>query len=175
MSGMPHVRHAREFMCVLSPRRRRSRRRRIRIRRNSYRQVARRGLRVRHCSVHQISFRPWVWSRQLGSGAGKLDIVEDDDRLASRLAGILIGPGILVIAAGNVDGGALLELHLFDALAEVAEGLDVDVDPAGIVLGILVIDSFADAEADDIAVLGILEGCTVVEASGDHGIGCGKT
>ena len=112
---------------------------------------------------------------RLGSGAGKLDIVEDDDRLASRLAGILIGPGILVIAAGNVDGGALLELHLFDALAEVAEGLDVDVDPAGIVLGILVIDSFADAEADDIAVLGILEGCTVVEASGDHGIGCGKT
>ena len=111
----------------------------------------------------------------LGSGAGKLNIVEDDDRLASRLAGILIGPGILVIAAGNVDGGALLELHLFDALAEVAEGLDVDVDPAGIVLGILVIDSLADAEADDIAVLGILEGCTVVEASGDHGIGCGKT
>ena len=112
---------------------------------------------------------------RLGSGAGKLDIVEDDDRLASRLAGILIGPGILVIAAGDVDGGALLELHLFDALAEVAEGLDVDVDPAGIVLGVLVVDAFADAEADDIAVLGILEGCAVVEAAGDHGIGCGKT
>ena len=37
------------------------------------------------------------------------------------------------------------------------------------------LDDFAGAEADDIAVLGILEGCAVVEASGDHGIGCGKT
>jgi len=107
----------------------------------------------------------------LRSGASKLDIVEDDDRLASRPAGTLIGPSILVIAAGNVDGGALLELHLFDALAEVAEGLDIDVDPAGIVLDVLVVDTFADTEADDIAVLGILEGGTVVEASGDHGIG----
>ena len=111
----------------------------------------------------------------LGPGAGKLDIVKDDDRLASRLTGVLIGPGILVIAAGDVDGGAFLELHLFAALTEVTEGLDVDVDPAGVVFGVLVVDAFADAEADNIAVLGILEGCAIVEASGDHGIGCGKT
>ena len=36
-------------------------------------------------------------------------------------------------------------------------------------------DVFADAEADDIAVPEILDGCTVDEASGDHGVGCGKT
>ena len=109
------------------------------------------------------------------SEARKLDIISNDDRLASRLTGVLIGPGILVIAAGNVDGGALLELHLFDALAEVAEGLDVDVDPAGIVLGILVIDSLTDAETDNRAVLGKLDCGLVVKAAGDNSVGCGKT
>ena len=84
-------------------------------------------------------------------------------------------PGGLTSGQGCYFVLDTVELHLLNALTEVAEGLDVDVDPAGIVLGVLGVDAFADAEADDIAVLGILEGCAVVEASGDHGIGCGKT
>ena len=110
----------------------------------------------------------------LGAGTGKLNVAEIDDRLTSDLAGLPVGPDVLVEAADEVYKRALLELHFLDPLAEIAEGLDVQVDPAGVVLGVLVIDALTDAEADDVAVVGEFEGGLVVKAAGDDGVGCDK-
>ena len=41
----------------------------------------------------------------LGFGVVKLIIIEDDERLTSWFTGVLIDPGILVVATGDIDGG----------------------------------------------------------------------
>ena len=124
--------------------------------------------------VESTAAAVFVLSTFFGFGAGKFNVVQNNDRLTFGSAGLPIGPDILVISAGQVDERSVLELHLFDALAEVTKGLDVDIDPAGVVFGVLVIDTFADAEADDVPVVGILEGRLVVEAPGDDCVCSGK-
>ena len=70
----------------------------------------------------------------------------------------------------HVDVGALLELHLLNALDEVAEDLDSHVDPAVVALHTGVVDLLAEAEACA-ALFRELHGGGVVVPSGYDGVG----
>ena len=80
-----------------------------------------------------------------------LDVVHDEDRGALLFVGGLILPGFLVVPGDDVDEGALLELHLLDALAGFPEGLDREVDPPVVVLAPVVVDTLSDPKADALA------------------------
>ena len=116
-----------------------------------------------------------IFLSAFASEARKLDIISNDDRLASGLAALTVSPDILVITAGKIDTRAVLELHLPDTLSDISKGFDIDVDPASVVLCVLVVDTLADAETDNRAVLGKLDCGLVVKAAGDNSVGCGKT
>jgi len=66
-----------------------------------------------------------IFLSAFASKARKLDIISNDDRLASGLAALTVSPDILVIAAGNIDTGAVLELHLPDTLSDIYKGFDI--------------------------------------------------
>ena len=106
----------------------------------------------------------------LGRRGSVLDLVEDQHHGAAVFAGVLVRPAVLIQASHQVDEGALLELHLLDALHEAAEGLDGHVDPAVIAFGAGVVDLLAEAEACA-ALFGVLHGGGVVVSSGYDGVG----
>lgn len=106
----------------------------------------------------------------LGRRGCVLDLVEDQHHGAAVLAGVLVGPAVLVQASHQVDEGALLELHLLDALDEAAKGLDGHVDPAVVAFGAGVVDLLAEAEACT-ALFRVLHGRGVVVSSGNDGVG----
>lgn len=95
-----------------------------------------------------------------GLGAGllvaivaELDLVHNHDRESP--CGLILLPfhGLLVVTADDVDIHAFFQLHLFDALADTAEGFDVEVDPAAVVLTTLVINRLPDPKTDAGSVL----------------------
>lgn len=106
----------------------------------------------------------------LGCRRCVLDLVEDQHHGAAVLAGVLVGPAVLVQASHQVDEGAILELHLLDALDEAAESLDGHVDPAIVAFGTGVVDLLAEAKACT-ALFGVLHGSGVVVSSGNDGVG----
>ena len=53
--------------------------------------------------------------------------------------------------------GTLLEVHPPHALSKVVEGIDVEVHPAGLFVGFLIIYLAADLEADHAPVFGRIE------------------
>ena len=109
----------------------------------------------------------------LPAGVGELDVIKHDDRRRTPLAGILVRPALLVVVAAQGNERALFERHFLDALAEVAEGLDLQVDPAVVVLRPAVVFANANLENRELAAVLAVEKADrrrAVVPSGHNGI-----
>ena len=109
---------------------------------------------------------------RLTSAGSILNIIQNDDHCAFLLMSLLVFPNILVQTADKIDKGSILELHLFDALANRTKALNCQIDPPSIILSVRVIDLLADPESHRITFLGKLDGCCAVISSRYDDLGC---
>lgn len=110
----------------------------------------------------------------VATAIAELDVIQDDDGIGLLLAGLIILNGLLVVAAGDVDEGSFLQLHLTDPFTQVTGRLDAQVDVAAVVLTAAVVDPLSNTEADSGDTIRFREtqsGTSVVPLA-DADIGC---
>ena len=110
----------------------------------------------------------------VATAVAELDVIQNNDGEVLLLTGLIIRDGFLIVAAGKVDEGSFLQLHLPNPLAQITGRLDAQIDVAAVVFAAAVIDTLADTEAYLCYAIRFIEaqGRTVIVPLTDADIGC---